>query len=328
MSAPARGDKLAYVGTVPNLRRVNVPEGALEGRPVGGDVKGLTDAETLARLAAIGIRKYIGEGLDLMDTPPVSPTPGDAYLIGSAATDGWTGHEGEFAIWDGADWVFEDPNDGDLAFNVANQTYYLEHDDSWISTKGLELASGVYFYFDDSGSDIGGYNYILREPDTVAVEEEDSAESTAGEVLIDQYISEPDDPSLTIIPSGVWQFQFWAKVNLGGLNSYVRFKVYSRASGGLETLLFTATSAPLSISYPSEHAILTSVQGDFLVDVTDRIVIKVYAYVPVGTRTVYYLHNGTTRYSHVLTPIVQPIPSAGDAVSAATRAAILAVRLG
>lgn len=44
--------------------------------------------------------------------PPGAPASGDTYIVGTSATGDWATHDGEVAVWDGADWVFYVPRIG------------------------------------------------------------------------------------------------------------------------------------------------------------------------------------------------------------------------
>jgi hypothetical protein len=46
------------------------------------------------------------------NTPPVTPSIGDRYVVGTSPTGAWVGHENEIAQWSGTAWVFVVPNKG------------------------------------------------------------------------------------------------------------------------------------------------------------------------------------------------------------------------
>ncbi len=197
---------------------------------------------------------------------------------------------GKTHVRDGNDLKFKDPN------NSVERT---------LTELALAGQAGVTYYLDDDAHpSIGSYYVLRRLADTVTAEEEDSGDSSGGsEVLIEAYATYAGDPGLTILPGGVWNLHVWAKTS-GGPTSYLRAKVYKRASGGAETLLFTVTTPALDTSYTVSAIELISVQSDIVLNSTDLIVVKFYAYVTGGTtRTVYFLHNGTARYTHLVTPI-------------------------
>lgn len=74
--------------------------------------------ETLDEGASLGATiVWAGSGT----TPPGSPVIGDAWVILATATGAWTGHEGQWALWDGivADWIFFTPDRGSYLINAA-----------------------------------------------------------------------------------------------------------------------------------------------------------------------------------------------------------------
>lgn len=51
-----------------------------------------------------------------LTSPPSTPTAGDTYIVGADATDAWAEHDGEVAVWDGAEWAFGVPRLGWVAY--------------------------------------------------------------------------------------------------------------------------------------------------------------------------------------------------------------------
>ncbi|RJF94569.1 DUF2793 domain-containing protein [Oleomonas cavernae] len=71
--------------------------------------------------------------------PPGSPAPGDAYIVGPAATGAWAGQDGKLAAWYGTAWVFAGPRAGFIAY-VADENVLVIHDGvGWVGL-GLALA--------------------------------------------------------------------------------------------------------------------------------------------------------------------------------------------
>lgn len=64
-------------------------------------------------LEAFGQLSVIDNGLS---DPPASPAEGDCYLIAGTASDDWTDHEDEIAVYIGGLWVFLAPQLGWLCF--------------------------------------------------------------------------------------------------------------------------------------------------------------------------------------------------------------------
>lgn len=56
--------------------------------------------------------------LDILNTPPGSPTSGDIYLVGTSPTGAFTSNANKIATYDGASWNFSSATTGDLLNNV------------------------------------------------------------------------------------------------------------------------------------------------------------------------------------------------------------------
>ena len=52
------------------------------------------------------------------ETPPLSPSPGDAYALGALPTGAWAGQAAQLAIWQGEGWLFIAPQIGWRAWGV------------------------------------------------------------------------------------------------------------------------------------------------------------------------------------------------------------------
>lgn len=51
-----------------------------------------------------------------LTTPPGSPSDGDRYIVGEGATDDWSGHDNEIAMYMGTAWAFKVPPIGTVAY--------------------------------------------------------------------------------------------------------------------------------------------------------------------------------------------------------------------
>jgi hypothetical protein len=86
-------------------------------------------------------------------TPPGSPTGGDRYIVGSAATGAWAGKDGKIAQWDSSAsaWNFFTPKQGwEVRADDTHQTW-IYHSGSWA------LEGALYGqYANDSAAASGG----------------------------------------------------------------------------------------------------------------------------------------------------------------------------
>jgi collagen type IV alpha len=164
----------------------------------------------------------------------------------------------------------------------------------------IGIAGTQPYWFQDTASDIGTYNDILTTPES-GTEATASAVCNNNQVLIQAYASPSIGLGLFLIPSGEWTFDFFASVNSLSLASDLVIKIYSRTSGGSETLLFTTTSPTFTSTSLTEYE-WSIIQPEYAVNTTDRLVVKVYGEtaIPLNT-TVSYTYLGQTHYSRIIT---------------------------
>lgn len=87
------------------------------------------DAE-LVKLLASGVSAAV---LDTLTTPPVSPSGGDRYIVGSGATGDWADHDTEIAEYNSTSgaWDFSEPGAGLLVWENDAGTFYYFNGTSW-----------------------------------------------------------------------------------------------------------------------------------------------------------------------------------------------------
>lgn len=74
--------------------------------------------------------------IDVLGTPPGSPSVGDRYIVGPNATGAWVGQSNTIATWNGSAWTFETPQFGWIV-NATNSPftnvfiYYFFYPDQW-----------------------------------------------------------------------------------------------------------------------------------------------------------------------------------------------------
>lgn len=78
-----------------------------------------------------------------LNTPPATPSEGQVWVVGSAPTDAWTGHEGRLAQWIEPGWAFFDPFEGWRAWDKADQQLKTFDGSSWIGAGGTQNLPGV-----------------------------------------------------------------------------------------------------------------------------------------------------------------------------------------
>lgn len=75
--------------------------------------------------------------LNSQNTPPVSPSTGDVYLVGTSPSGAWVGHAKDIAEWNGSAWVFTDGVQGDFLYNATNALTYIFRSGNWVQTTGI-----------------------------------------------------------------------------------------------------------------------------------------------------------------------------------------------
>jgi len=68
-------------------------------------------------------------------TPPIDPEEEDAYVVPAGATDGWSGHEKQIALWRGGIWLFIEPRDGGRVFCLAEKECHTFKNNNWYPDK-------------------------------------------------------------------------------------------------------------------------------------------------------------------------------------------------
>ena len=95
-------------------------------------------------LLDLGISKYLSVTNMTTTVPPGSPTLGDTYVVDTAATGLWAGHDGEVAVWANPvgpgtptpEWIFLAPNSGWLIFDESSSQLHA-HNGTGFSTNGF-----------------------------------------------------------------------------------------------------------------------------------------------------------------------------------------------
>jgi hypothetical protein len=181
-----------------------------------------------------------------------------------------------------------------LVYNGAN----------WINADlgtGVGAGNGVILYFDSTPSGISTYETIAPAPDTDP--QADEVVTVNNSTLLIGGYANPVPIGRTTIDAGAWDFNIYTYVSNTTPSSTLVFEVYSRTSGGTETLLFSAESDPITFT-AIQGMNFTSVQPAYSVNSTDYLVIKVYGKTTALVNIdVHFVHSGTTHYSHVHTPL-------------------------
>jgi hypothetical protein len=86
------------------------------------------------------------------NTPPVSPTTGDRYILGASPTGAWAGHAEAIAEYNGSGWDFEAAVEGAAATNLSDGNGYRYNGSDWVlfittnpygEGDGIDITAGV-----------------------------------------------------------------------------------------------------------------------------------------------------------------------------------------
>ena len=109
--------------SIENPASLSIPTGSGQSSK-GGDVRRLLGNDSTPRTPGSILGDHAGSSVQnrtpdwdsVLDhdltTPPVDPIAGDRYIVGISATGDWSGHGNEIAEYNGAGWVFFDPDTG------------------------------------------------------------------------------------------------------------------------------------------------------------------------------------------------------------------------
>src|SRR5258708_2978942 len=184
------------------------------------------------------------------------------------------------------------------------------------------IADGVDYHFSNSSSDISTYNQLENNA-TGSQTTGTAASSSSSKVLIKAFATDANDPGVQLIPAGDWEFNFWAFASLtGAFTSTIIFDVYTRTSGGSETLLFTTTSVNIKVTSATNNSLIYSYENDTTMAADTRIVIKVSGKSSnIISTTISFVYDGTTMASLVRTPLTGAALQLGGDLSGTTSAA-------
>ncbi|WP_299499988.1 DUF2793 domain-containing protein [uncultured Roseobacter sp.] len=90
-------------------------------------------------LRILDVVTQLGVLADDQATPPAAPAEGDRYIVGDAATDAWTGHEGQVALYETGVWQYFTPNAGWRAYVTGREALVVHDGTEWIDLDSAEL---------------------------------------------------------------------------------------------------------------------------------------------------------------------------------------------
>lgn len=206
-----------------------------------------------------------------------------------------TASEGDYSLNQMGDVTLTTPQSNDtLKYNGA----------AWINTPSYQAAgvgAGVVYFLSNAPSGVSTYEIMDQSPDTTP-EVDESIVIKNETKYFEGYISR-NPLNRTIIDAGIWSFGIYSYVSHDNAQTVLEIHVYKISATNVETLLFQCETANISALSPFLYDI-DSIQPQYMVDVTDKLLFKIYARTNRNTdTTVHLLHSGTEHYTHCHTPI-------------------------
>ncbi len=175
---------------------------------------------------------------------------------------------------------------GSLSANTISATTYLN-----LPTYTLRT-----FMFANANSDISGYTQMVALGTYIsATTGTKSASVTTTPTLIATFATNIGFPNMTILPIGVVNIHYKTQKSAGSNNYYTYVELYKRTSGGSETLISTSdNSTPISINTIQEIDIQALITSNINLDITDRIIIKIYGVMLTSSATITVSYDDST----------------------------------
>lgn len=169
-------------------------------------------------------------------------------------------------------------------------------------------ASGrTYYLCNTTASDIAGYMEAPIQVNSGHTQTTISSANTGTSFTTrEEFATLVGEPAAETIPSGMFYAHVHAATDATNAVAQLKVLVYSRTTGGTETLIATATSRTFSGTTPQELTFNATVLAPVAIAATDRLVFKVQTARVSGpttvTTTLYF--EGTDTAGFVITPLV------------------------
>jgi len=180
-------------------------------------------------------------------------------------------------------------------------------------------SQGAIYYLHDALSDLVGYEKLLTTPGSGDTDEDNATiNSGTGEVLIDQYATEPGVPGFAAIPGGTISFLTYRYVSSEVGDSRLVIRVSATGSNG-EYPLFVVSGSEVNDTTPTLETITIVVPETPLSGSDDRMIVRYYGKTTsVVDKTMYLLYEGTQYYSRIVTTFGVPSGTSGTSGTTGT----------
>lgn len=158
-----------------------------------------------------------------------------------------------------------------------------------------QLQSGLIYYPAHIASDIVGYERMTKSQLTSSGHTQTVAINN-NTVLIDAFITDVNEPTVTGYTSGIWTVHTHGQFSSHTGNNFIIWSIYKRTTGGTETLLYTVSTDNITVNTLVEYQFSYLLSGATM-NVSDRLIMKIYAQTTGGAKNVSILYGGTSNFA-------------------------------
>jgi hypothetical protein len=202
-------------------------------------LKHITHNEALLGLDALCQIQLESIGSNIPPDPAVS---GKAYAVGGAPTDEWIGQADKIAVYTDGGWRFYMPQDGWLAWNMADSALYVFNAGAWgtFFDQVTQLQNLQQFGL---GATADGYNKVLAKTPSSLFSAEYPADGGSGDTRLS--LNKATSGHAAILG---WQDNWSARAEMGLLNDdNIALRVSADGSTWREILVGDRTSGKLAL---------------------------------------------------------------------------------
>jgi hypothetical protein len=133
-----------------------------------------------------------------------------------------------------------------------------------------------FYYPTDIPSDIAGYDFLHDYPDYNSDSDTAIVSSGTGRVLIDSYITDKNNPYVSVVPAGIYSFFVYASISSDAGETYIDINVMKRDLAGNEFNFFGVTTPVIDGAISKLYRVDYALLADADVNLTDRFIVKFY----------------------------------------------------